>query len=112
MGGTNPYAALSATSLKFPRQMINTSSASQSVMLVNAGGAPLTGISIASNNGEFVIPSNSCSTTLAPAASCMVGVTFTPAAVGSQAGALIFTYGNNSGGAAQTVSLTGSGSAW
>src|SRR5208337_4359579 len=113
MGGTNPYAALSAVSLKFPRQMINTPSASQSVMLVNAGGTPLTGINIAStNSGEFAITSNSCSTTLAPAASCMVSVTFTPTAVGPRTGALTFTYGNNSGGATQTVSMTGSGSAW
>ncbi len=112
MGGTNPFAALSALSLKFPRQMINTSSASQNVMLVNAGGAPLTGIGVASNSGEFAITSNSCGATLAPAASCVVAVTFTPSAIGPRSGTLTFTYGNNSGASTQPVSMTGSGSAW
>jgi len=112
MGGANPFAALSALTLKFSRQMVNTSSAPQSVMLVNAGGASLTGISIASTSSEFAITSNSCGTTLAPAASCMVSVTFTPSAIGSRTGALTFSYGNNSGAATQTVSLIGSGSAW
>jgi len=112
MGGTSPYAALSALSLKFPRQEINTTSVPQNVMLVNAGGAPLTGIGIASNSGEFVITSNSCGTTLAPAASCILALTFTPSAIGPRTGMLTFTYGNNPGGAIQTVTMTGSGSAW
>jgi len=111
-GGTNPFAALSALTLKFPRQMINTSSASQSVMLVNAGGTPLTGIAVASNSGEFAVTSNSCGTTLAPATSCVVAVTFTPSAIGPRSGTLTFTYGNNSGASTQPVSMTGSGSAW
>ena len=112
MGGANPFAALSVLTLKFPRQMINTTSASQNVMLVNAGGKRLTGISVASNSGEFVITSNSCGSTLDPGASCMLAVTFTPSAIGSRTGTLTFTYANNSGAATQTVTMTGSGSAW
>ena len=112
MGGPNPIAALSARSLNFPRQRINTTGDPQSILLTNAGGATLTGIGITSNSGEFVIASNSCGATLAPTASCMLSVTFTPSRIGYRTGTLTFTYGNNSGDASQTVSLTGSGSAW
>jgi hypothetical protein len=115
MGGATPYAAISVRSLNFPRQEINTTSASQTVMLVNAGGAPLNvnNIQMTSASGEFAIASSSCGTSpiLASGASCALTVNFTPTGVGIRPGAqLTFTYGNNSWGITQTVPITGSGS--
>ena len=61
-------------------------------------------------SGDFVITSNTCGSSLAPAANCTVGVSFTPTTTGQRTGALTFTYDNNNlSGPSQTVNLTGKG---
>jgi Abnormal spindle-like microcephaly-assoc'd, ASPM-SPD-2-Hydin/Galactose oxidase, central domain len=58
--------------------------------------------------GDFAIASNTCGASVAARASCLVGVTFSPTALGSRLGALTFAAdGPNS---PQTVPLTGTGS--
>jgi len=110
-GGTAPIAALSQLGLNFGREENGTTSAPQTVMLVNAGGAQLniTSIGIVPS-GDFVITSNTCGGSLAPAANCIVAVSFTPTTTGQRTGQLTFTYDNNNlSGLSQTVNLTGKG---
>ncbi len=109
-GGTAPIAALSQLSLNFGHEENGATSAPQTVMLVNAGGAQLNITSIVPSSGDFVITSNTCGSSLAPAANCIVGVSFTPTTTGQRTGQLTFTYDNNNlSGLSQTVNLTGKG---
>ncbi len=109
-GGTAPIAGLSQLSLNFGNEEKGTTSAPQTVMLVNAGGAQLNISSIVPSSGDFTITSNTCGTSLAPTANCIVGVSFTPTTTGQRTGQLTFTYDNtNLSGLSQAVNLTGRG---
>jgi hypothetical protein len=96
-------AALSAGSLTFSTQFVNTSSASQSVKLTNTGASALvvSGVTI---TGDFS-QTNNCSS-VAPAASCSISVVFAPTAAGARSGTL--TISDNDATKSQTVTLTGS----
>jgi putative Ig domain-containing protein/centrosomal CEP192-like protein len=98
-------ATLSATSLTFGSQVIDTTSQAQSVTLSNYGKTTLniTGIATTANFGE----SDDCVPSLASGARCTISVTFTPSATGSINGALSVT--DNAPGSPQTVSLSGTG---
>ena len=101
-----PNATLSATSLTFSDQVVNTTSPAQSLTLSNYGTTTLTVVSIAAtaNFGE----TDTCSgSNLASGASCTINVTFTPSATGSVTGTLTVT--DNAPGSPQTVSLSGMG---
>ncbi len=103
---------LSPGSVTFPVQLINTTSAGQTVTLTNNGAAPLTIASIAAS-GSYSVSSNNCPAspaTLKYGKSCQVGVTFTPTLEGPVTGALTVTDNNGDvTGSTQTVSLTGTG---
>lgn len=103
--GGVPVVTLSPTGLTFSPQLLNTSSAAQTVMLTNSGNATLTIASIAVN-GHFS-QTNNCGSNLAAGASCTIGVTFTPTASGTGTGALTLT--DSAANSPQTVSLTGTG---
>jgi len=113
-GGSNPIVGLSAVSLTFPHQEQGTSSPSQTVTLVNAGGGPLTINSIAAS-GEFGA-SSTCPVspaTLASGGVCTISVWFQPLAtsVGSRSGAITIIDNNNGvAGSTQTISLSGQAS--
>ena len=98
-----PSPALSTSTLNFGLQDVGRTSVAQTVTLSNAGNAPLSITSIASN-GDFA-QSNTCTESVAPGANCAISVTFTPTAVGSRSGSL--TIADDGGGGAQTVNLTG-----
>jgi hypothetical protein len=107
--GVAPAASLSPATLTFANQLVNTSSAAQSVTLTNTGTAPLTisNISISGMSSDFS-QTNTCGTPLAPSTSCMINVTFIPTAAGGRSAGVIITVDAIAGGQ-QTVSLSGMG---
>ena len=105
--GMGAGASLSPTSLTFPDQVAG-SSATQTVTLTNPGNLPLslTSIVITGNNRGDFVQTNTCGSTVAPAANCAIKVTFIPAALGSESAALTTT--DKALDSPQTVSLAGS----
>jgi len=108
--GANPTPAvgLAPTSLTFGSQLLNTTSAAQTVTLTNTGTGPLTIVSIAAS-GDFA-ETNTCGTLpamLAANANCMISVKFTPTATGARTGTLTIT--DDATGSPHTVGLTGTG---
>ena len=80
-------------------------------MLSNAGSSPVSVSKVyvgGANPGDFAVTPATLPTTLAPGASVMVNVTFSPKAVGARAATLSFA-SNGANTAYQTISLTGNG---
>ncbi|SPF44759.1 putative Peptidase S53 propeptide [Candidatus Sulfotelmatobacter kueseliae] len=104
----NPAVSLSAGSLTFAGQVIDTTSASKSVTVTNTGKGPLTlnWLGVSGNFGGTdncpVAPS-----TLAPNASCTIHPNFTPTVSGTIPGEL--TISDNAPGAPHLINLTGTG---
>jgi hypothetical protein len=72
------------------------------------GGSTLTISNIAlggPQSADFQLTANNCGSSLAPAATCSVSVTFTPTATGTRTATLSFT--DNAAGSTQVVSLSG-----
>jgi hypothetical protein len=107
-----PSPTITPASLTFASTNIGSTAATQTVTLKNSGTDTLAISSIAVtgvNAGDFS-QTNTCSTTLAPAASCVVTVSFKPTASGSRGAAVTFTdNANNVAGATQSAALTGTG---
>ena len=107
--GSLPFGGLTMTpaALTFTPQLVSTTSAAQIVRVANTS---ISVISIASVtiSGPFA-ETTTCGAILAPAASCTVSVTFTPAAAGAAAGTLTIANGSPTPNA--TVSLSGKGTA-
>src|SRR5262249_38894098 len=107
-----PVVGLSAASLSFGNQTVNTTSAAQNVTLTNNGPGALTISSIGiagTNSGDFA-QTNNCPVspaTLAVNSNCSISVTFTPTATGSRGAALSIT--DNGSGSPQSISLSGTG---
>src|SRR5207249_4454538 len=98
---------LSPSSLSFPSQLVNTTSAVQTVTLTNTGTAALSVTSIVAS-GDFM-QTNTCGTSVAAGANCAISVTFTPTATGTRTGAITIT--DNAAGSPQSANLTGTGAA-
>jgi hypothetical protein len=101
-----PAVNLSATSLTFGSQQLDTASAAQTVTLTNTGAAVLNIASIIPT-GDYA-QTNTCGMSVAAGANCTISVTFTPTATGTRTGAITIT--DNATGSPQTVNLTGTGS--
>ncbi len=111
--GESPAASLSASTVNFGSQMLNTTSTTpQKVVLTNSGNASLsiTSISIGGTDpSEFTLsPSNPCGSTVAQGSSCTIQVNFKPTSSGSQSATMTIT--DNAPNSPQVVALTGSGS--
>jgi hypothetical protein len=107
-GGGTPSLTLTPATLTFPSQIVGTTSdPAKTVTLTNPGtvGINLMGIAASAN---YSVDSSACGATLAPAANCVINVTFTPTAVGPQPGTITVT--DNATSSPQTVTLTGTGS--
>jgi len=100
-----PIAMVSPGTLNFGSQVLGSTSASQNVTLSNTGNFTLTLNSIAVS-GDFA-QNNNCGSALAPNASCVISVTFTPQSSGSSSGTIPIT--DNASGSPQSVSLSGTG---
>jgi hypothetical protein len=109
-GNGSAPVTFSAASLSFGTLGLSNTSAAKTVTVTNRQSAALTftGISVPAG-GPFAISSNTCGTGLAAGATCTVGVTFTPAAMGAATGTLAFA--DSAIDSPQAVSLSGTGSA-
>jgi hypothetical protein len=103
--GLGPAATLSATSLDFGHQPVETTSAPKTVTLSNSGNTSMTVSSITAS-GDYARTHN-CPSSLAAGSYCTISVTFTPTAAGSRTGALTIT--DNASGSPRTVTLAGVG---
>jgi hypothetical protein len=86
--GTGTFLAEAPGALAFGAQAVSTASVPQSITLTNTGGSAVSFYSIrvtGPNAGDFSL-SNGCGTMLAAGTSCMVSVTFKPAAAGTRQG--------------------------
>jgi hypothetical protein len=112
--GTAPLVSLSTPSLNFGDQPVHTTAAHLAVTLTNTGTGNLT-ISTATiggtNASDFAKTVDTCTgATVTRNRTCTVHVMFTPSAMGSRSGSLVFTDNNNGVvGSTQTVNLTGTG---
>jgi hypothetical protein len=104
--GTAPAVTLAPTSLTFGNQLLGTTSPAQTVTLTNSGTETLAINSIAIS-GNF-LETNTCGTTVAIGASCMINVTFEPLVIHQQTGTVTIT-DNAFGSPQQMVPLTGTG---
>lgn len=107
-GGTGGIAALnlSASSLSFDDQGVNTTSAVKTVTVTNFGTGPAAISSIAVGGNNFK-QTNNCGTSIAIGASCTVSVSFTPKTAGSLTSVL--TIVSNALNTPNTVNLSGRG---
>jgi len=107
--GINPAVTFSAASLDFGDQVVRATSLTRTVTLTNTGTTPLH-IDSAGANGGFTLAHSSCAnnTDVAPGATCLFDLTFTPNYLGSSNGALYINDNATTNGY-QTVALTGNG---
>ena len=92
--------------LSFVPTAVGQASAAQTVTLTNSGGAALT-ISSAAVSGDFAVGTNTCGTSVAAGATCMLQITFSPTAGGVRPGLL--TLADSAGNSPQTLPLMGVG---
>ena len=102
-----PTAGLNLSSLAFTSQTIGTASMAQTLTLTNSGKGPLsiTSITTGGTNSSDFSETNTCATSLAANANCVISVTFTPTGSGTRSASLIIM--DNAPGSPQTISLTG-----
>ena len=106
--GTLVQDSVSPTTLAFPSTTLGTTSAALTVTVQNTDSTQTLILSSSPViSGDFSLSSNGCTSLLAPAQSCTIGVVFTPTAPGSRSGTLIINGNGNSFPA--TVQLTGTG---
>ena len=104
--GSPPQVSISPASLSFGNQLINTTSASQSVTVSNTGGSNLVVNSANISPSQFVFTGPS-STTVAPGANVVYNVTFTPTALQPFSGSLVLN--TNANPVSYTVAQSGTG---
>jgi len=104
----------SASAVVFPSTTDGLTSAVKTVMLLNAGPAPLTissVVSLGANPADFPL-TNACGSSLAAGQSCALSFVFSPTIVGAESAVISIT--DNSGGTVgttQNVALSGTGAA-
>lgn len=97
---TNPVQVI------FPPTPLNTPANIIPVQVTNTGAAVLNIISVSAGTGDFTSV-NGCASTLAPNATCIINMTYTPTKLGPETGTLTIT--DNAANSPQTLPLTGSG---
>jgi len=103
--GVGPTVSLSVSSLTFGPELVATTSAPQTVTLINSGNVPLSVASIGIS-GDFA-QSNVCGQSLTAGASCAFGITYAPKSSGTGSGTL--TIKDNAPGSPHLVTLSGTG---
>jgi hypothetical protein len=114
-GITPPAATLSPnTPIAFGNQGVGTASSASTITVTNPGGSTLHISTVAisgTNAGDFAIATGTTCTnasTVAPAANCVINVTFTPSAAGAR-GPATLTITDDASPTTQTISLSGTG---
>ena len=111
--GTGTAVRLSATSLGFGPQPVDTTSAPKTVTLTNLGNTPLRIASLTlggTDAGDFAIQSSSTCAVgnmVAGEGSCTINLAFKPRAAGARSATLVIS--DSDPGSPQTVSLSGTG---
>jgi hypothetical protein len=100
-----PAALFCPPSVSFSNQAMHSASAPQPVMLTNNGSATLNIVKVAAT-GDFA-ETDDCVGSLPARSSCVINVTFQPAAVGSRTGGLMVS--DDAPGSPQSMTLTGVG---
>jgi hypothetical protein len=100
-----PTVSLSANSLQFSGQLINTPSASQPITLTNNGPNALA-ITTITASSPFS-QTNNCPSSLSVNSNCTINIVITPTSSGTVTGTL--TISDNASAGSQTVALSGSG---
>jgi len=101
-----PNATLSLAGVTFGTQLVGTTSPAMSVALTNYSSVMLNIGSIAASTS--FAETDDCVPSLAPQATCVINVTFTPGGSGNVTGTLSIT--DDAAGSPQKVSLSGTGS--
>jgi hypothetical protein len=105
----SPNVGLSTSTVNFGNQQVGTTSAPQTVTLTNVGNLdldPPVFLLTGTNKSDFA-ETNTCSSALAPQASCTISLTFTPSLSAAESAGLSIT--DNAPGSPQTISLSGTG---
>ncbi len=102
---STPFKAVAPSSLNFGSQGISTTSVAQTITISNPSNVSFNIANIATS-GDFG-QTNDCGASLAPAAHCVVTVTFTPTATGLESGFITFTDSTKISPLAIPVSGTG-----
>lgn len=105
--GGIPVISLSPSSIAFPSRNIGTTSVAQTVTLTNTGNAYLNTptITLLGTNSTDFTETNTCTSTLAPNASCAISVSFAPQEAGSLSASVQIT--SNASNSPVTLPLTG-----
>ncbi len=101
-----PAYSGSASTFTFAARTVGSASPAQTLTVTNTGSVAMTISSIMTNLGDYTLGGN-CPTSLGAGLSCVVNITFTPAAVGSRPA--ILTISTNAAGSPHNISLAGSG---
>ncbi len=107
---SSPQVLLSPTTLDFQNQTVGTASPPLAVLLSNPGGGSLSisTIAVTGSSASQFSQTNNCLAGVAPAGSCTINVTFTPATADNQSAQLVIT--DNAVGSPHTIPLLGAGS--
>lgn len=105
LSGTGTFALISPTSINFGVVGVGQSS-TQTTTLTNLGTTSMT-INNIYTSGPPYTETNTCGSTLASKARCVISVTFSPTRTGTKAGTLYI--GDSGGGSPQQVALAGTG---
>lgn len=106
LNGQSSTLTLSASSLSFGAQQVDTTSNAVTVTATNNGTTTLTFSSITAS-GDFAETDDCVKAPLPPSTNCVINVTFTPSASGLSIGALTLT--DNAAGSPQVILATGTG---
>jgi Beta-propeller repeat/Abnormal spindle-like microcephaly-assoc'd, ASPM-SPD-2-Hydin len=109
LAGTATVVSLTPSAVSFGDQKAGTTSAAQTITVMNHGAATLTikKIAVTGTGAADFAQTNTCGTSLAAGSSCTASVTFTPKTTGSFAA--LFSVADNGGGTPQSAALTGTG---
>jgi hypothetical protein len=102
-----PVASLTPASVTFASTVQGTAATAQSITLKNTGKASLTSIAVSITGDASFTQTNTCTGSLAAAASCTITVKFTPASIGQLSATI--SVADNASGSPQTVSISGTG---
>ncbi|MCP9495358.1 MAG: choice-of-anchor D domain-containing protein [Pyrinomonadaceae bacterium MAG19_C2-C3] len=108
---TAPVVSINPNNLNFGTQPLNTTSQPQVVTVTNTGDAPLHVSNVETTGADandFAVASNTCTAAIAPNATCIIGVTFTPSATDARIAFLTLT--DDAEGSPHSVLLEGGGS--
>jgi hypothetical protein len=108
-GTTPPNVMLSATSVTFNNQVVNTTSTAQTVTLTNNGGTTLTiaSMTVSGANAADFTRTDNCGASVNAGANCTITITFRPAGPGMRSATITIT--DNAAGSPRTITLSGVG---